>query len=159
MTFEELVEHTNGQNKERNNKLMNIIASLFNFAEASGWHPIIPVIIIAVPFIYGFFVFLFWLGEKDKKKYLEHKNKIDEDTNPAYAKWYRSYSYTPPIGHKTIILNEDQWVVVIWDKEENSIIVWMPPEHKDRKSVGINWINAKFEEAKKVKIEDLSRIH
>jgi len=138
---------------------MNPIASFIAFAEASGWHPIISVFIIAFPITLVFAIFLYWLAGKDKKTYLECKNKIDKDTNPAYAKWYRSYSYTPPIGHKAIILNEDQWVVVIWDKEKDSINVWMSPEHKDRKSVGIKWINAKFEEAKKVKIEDLARIH
>jgi cell division protein FtsW (lipid II flippase) len=51
---------------------MNIIASLFNFAEASGWHPIIPAAIVAFPIALVFAIFLIWLAQKDKKKFLAH---------------------------------------------------------------------------------------
>jgi len=135
---------------------MNPIAYLFSL---DFLHPITAAFIIAFPISCVFAVFLYWLAQKDKKKYFEYKNKIEKGTNPAYATWYRSYDYTPPKGAKAIILNEDQWVVVQWDKEKDSIVVFTPPAHKDRKSMSHQWINGKFEEAQKVKIEDLARIH
>jgi hypothetical protein len=138
---------------------MNPIASLLAFSEASGWHPIIPAAIIAFPIALVFAIFLIWLAGKDKKKYFEYKNKVEKDTNPVYATWYRSYDYTPPKGAKAIILNEDQWVVVQWDKEKGSIVIFTPPRHEDRKPIDRQWLNAKFEEAQKVQIEDLARIH
>jgi hypothetical protein len=138
---------------------MNIIANLLTFAETGGWHPIIPAVIIATPIIFLFVIFFRWLANNDKKKYLELQTRIEKDTNPIYAKWYRSYDRTPPKGTKAIILDEDRWVVVQWDKEKDSLVIFTPLGHKDRKSVSHQGINAKFEEAKEVKIEDLARIH
>jgi hypoxanthine phosphoribosyltransferase len=85
--------------------------------------------------------------------------KDEKDTNPKYATWYRSYDRTPPKGTKTIVLDEDRWVVVQWDKKEDSIVIFTPPRHESRKPIERQWLNGKFEEAEKVNIEDLARIH
>jgi hypothetical protein len=138
---------------------MNPIASFINFAEASGWHPIIPAAIIAFPIALVFAIFLYWLAQKDRKRWLVLAEKDEKETNPAYAQRLRSYDYTPPKGSKAIVLDEDRWVVVQWDREKDSMVIFMPPPHKARKAMSHQWYNGKFEEAKKVKIEDLARIH
>jgi len=138
---------------------MNPIAALLAFSEASGWHPIVPAAIIATPIIFLFVIFLRWVANKDKKTYFEYKNKIEKDTNPIYATRYRSYDYTPQKGTKAIILDEDRWVVVQWNKAEGSLVIFTPPRHEKREPIDRQWLNAKFEEAQKVNIEDLARIH
>ena len=139
---------------------MNIIASLFNFAEASGWHPIIPSAIIAAPICLVFVIFLRWLANKDLKKHLEYVNKIEKETDPKNAQLLRyTGEKTPTKGEKVIVINEDLWIIVRWDKKKEELMIWTPPRHAGRKNeINRQWHNAKIEEVQKVRIEDLPRI-
>jgi len=139
---------------------MNIIASLIAFADASGWHPIIPAFIIATPICLGFVIFLRWLANKDLKKYIEYKDKIEQDTNPKYAKRIKYIGErTPAKGEKVVVINEDLWIVVMWDKSKEELIIWTPPKHAERRHEILRYTNnTKIEEVQKVNIEDLPRI-
>ena len=119
----------------------------------------ILVIVPTSAAIVGVLMGLVFLAERRNKevrrKLLE---KIDKDTNPKYAKLLRHNGRTTEKGNIAIVLDEDRWVVVQWDKKEDWITVFTPPRHENRIPVAHQWYNGKFEEVQKVRIEDLPRI-
>jgi hypothetical protein len=139
---------------------MNPIAILLAFAEANNWHPIITAAVIAAPICLVFVIFLRWLANKDLKKYRAYKDKIEQDTNPENAQRLRyTGERTPTKGEKVVVINEDLWIIVRWDKQKEEIMIWTPPRHAKRKhEIFRQWHNAKIEEVQKVRIEDLPRI-
>lgn len=105
---------------------------------------------------------LFWCGWKQDKKRAELEEKIDRDTNPKYAKRLRYNGRTPTKGDYVVVLDEDNWVVLQWDKNGKNgpwMAIFTPPSHEDRiNRIAKQWENGKFEEVLKVRIEDLPRI-
>ena len=111
-------------------------------------------------FIWLFFGILFILWDlKLRKTYKKHSIEYDKTLNPNYAKLFSYNGKTPTKGEQFIIVSEDIWVIVKWDKEFKYLKIVTPPPHELRPNIGHLSYNAKFKEVQKVDIKDLARIH
>ena len=83
------------------------------------------LIYLAVATVFAFMI-LWWLV-RDRQK---STDAYREANDPAQAeRMVRKDGVTPPFGIQTIVVSPGKWILIDWDKFEDRLVVYMPPQN------------------------------
>lgn len=116
-----------------------------------NWFVIISTFLGGATFI----VLILWWMIRDRNK---RAKKWENLTHPKNAREMTHYGYTPNRGEYIVVISPYKWVIVRWDKSENSLkIITRPDTFREKdpvKRIQINWMVKKEKPPVKVRWQD-----